>query len=374
METYSAKSLKSGLTHQRSDSINELVAVRSNWSHGGLSGSQKSNKKLRSERYPSQYDDASVKTDITEADIQNYVRRVANKKIDETDYNCNNLDCDTTDVTEDCPQLGCYKQYLNSDVMEKMDPSKRVFYDNLKDLISSKTSDYREDVDSDAITKSRIDELLENRAPPCDFNQLENQTQLEDLKKSQQSEGVCSLANPNQCDRVLPNVDCGNRECYKQYLSDDLGINKASNGSEPSAMRVRFDDDVVTRNIEIRSKSTKLNDSSRSYNQNSGEFKKRYNTLIVNSDVSVPEFIDVLVVLSENPIKITLPELSGPSLASSVGNVANASNLLIKNLSLCSHQIVTRGNNKIDNVRTSVSVEPAGKKTLGAVYDSWILL
>ena len=107
---------------------------------------------------------------------------------------------------------------------------------------------------------------------------------------------------------------------------------------------------------------------------NSEDFQKKFNTLIVNSDISVPAFVDVLVVLSEKPIKISLPSLNGPALASSIGKVVSSSNLLIKNLSLTTHQIVTTGNNKIDTVRSSIAIEPAGKKTLGAINDTWILL
>jgi len=327
------------------------------------------------QRYPGQFDDTSAKTDITEADIQTYVRRVAAKAIDraETRGEYSNYE---TDVTEDCAQNECYKQYLNGDIVKKLEPSKKIFYDGLKDIISSKPAAYEEDDESDVETRSRIDELLQNRNPRCDYNQIEKKSEMEDLRKAQETQGTCSYANPNRCDPVVPTEDCGNRQCYKKYLVDELNMgekNVKNVLTQSGMMRVRFSDTqespVLIKNVPTN-KGTEVHPN-RIVQKD--DFKKKYNTLVVSSDIAVPDFIDVLVVVSERPIKITLPELSGPSLSSSVGKVATTSNIMIKNLSLCNHQIVTKGNNKIDTVRTSVSIEPAGKKTLGAIHDSWIL-
>ena len=345
--------------------------------------SEPGNQKLKSlpQRYPSQFEDTSAKTDITEADIQNYVRRVAAKaeynQFARNEYSCQNNYCETDVTVQDCPQNECYKQYIQDDL--KLEPSKKIFYDGLKDIISSKPTAYEAEPDSYAVTRSRLDDLLQNRNPRCDYNQLEKKAELEDLKKAQENKNngsVCSMLNPNRCDPVLPEVDCGNRECYKKYLVDDLNLNgnkKVNTLNESGMMRVRFsetEDVLLTKNIST-GKSTEVHPNKVSSQKD--DFKKKYNTLVVNSDVAVPDFIDVLVVVSETPIKITLPELTGPSLSSTVGKVSSTSNILIKNLSLCNHQIVTKGKNKIDTVRTSVSIEPAGKKTLGAVHDSWIL-
>lgn len=331
------------------------------------------------QRYPGQFDDTSAKTDITEADIQTYVRRVAAKAMDRAesrgDYSGpNNYDTDVT--VEDCPQNECYKQYVHGDIIKKLEPSKKIFYDGMKDIISSKPVAYDQPEDESYLySRSRIDELLQNRNPRCDYNQVEKNADMEDLKKAQDNQGVCSHANPNRCDPVVPTEDCGNRQCYKKYLVDELNPNgekiKSNVLNQSGMMRVRFSDTeetLLTRNFS--NKSTEVHPN-RVVQKD--DFKKKYNTLVVNGDVAVPDFIDVLVVVSEKPIKITLPELSGPSLSSSVGKVASTSNIMIKNLSLCNHQIVTKGNNKIDTVRTSVSIEPAGKKTLGAIHDSWIL-
>ena len=330
------------------------------------------------QRYPSQFDESSVRTDITEADIATYVKRIADKVNEKAaDYNfCQNKLCDQQETIEDCPQNACYKDYLDPNRMDKqkIDPSKKVFFDSLKDLITSKPIAYQEDINSDAVAKTRIDELLQNRQPRCDYNNLEK-PKVEDMKPTN---GICSMVNPNACDKVLPNEDCGNRECYKKYLMNDILPPKKQEENKPasSTMRVKFNDmesfiAVESHPIGIRTSSTA---AVASENKLNNDYQKKYNTLVVNSDIMVPEFIDVLVVISEKPIKITLPQLQGPTLASSVGTVTSASNLLIKNLSLCAHQIVTKGSNKIDTVRTSVSIEPAGKKTLGAIHDSWILL
>jgi hypothetical protein len=316
------------------------------------------------QRYPSQYDESSVRTDITEADIVNYVQRVANKAIEKNEnVYCQNKLCDNDVTVEDCPQNQCYKNYLNPED-QKINGSKKVFFDNFKDIITSQPAAYQEDQDSYALAKLRVEDLLANRQPKCDVNQIETPA----VEDSKPNNGVCSNANPNACDRVVPNVDCGNRECYKKYLADDIAIKP--NKETETMKQVRIAAPQVKSDDFYPFKKIVSNDSSTSNN----EFQKKYNTLIVNSDIAVPEFIDVLIVVSEKPIKISLPQLQGPSLVSSVGNMTSSSNLLIKNLSLCSHQIITKGSNRIDTVRTSIAIEPAGKKMLGAVNDSWILL
>ena len=316
-------------------------------------------KAKKTSRYPSQYDETSVKTDVTEADIAQYVKRAAMNACQ------NKVQCDESDVTEDCPQNQCYKNYLDPNVdQQKMEPSKKSFFDNLKNLISNpeNAAAYQEEADSYFVSRNRLDDLLQNRNPPCDVNQVEQPT----MDDSNKPTGACSLANPNQCDRVAPNVDCGNRECYKKYLYDDFTQEK----SKTNGVRARFEEEESYQPRRANySSGVSVNPS-----ENRVAYQKKYNTLVVNSDVVVPDFIDVLVVVSENPIKITLPSLTGPSLTSSVGKITSTSNLLIKNLSLCSHQIHASGNNKIDTVRASVAIEPAGKRTLGAVHDSWILL
>jgi hypothetical protein len=337
--------------------------------------SESSTEKIRNQpqRYPSQYDESSVRTDITEADIMNYVKRVANKANDNGNTYCQNKLCDNDVTVEDCPQNECYKNYLNPDYLQsqKIDPSKKVFFENLRDLITSQPATaYQMEADSYMDARNRIDDLLQNKQPRCDMNMVETPA-LEDKA----SNGACSMMTPNGCDRQMPNVDCGNRECYKKYLADELVPKPKEETNQTQMMRVRFNETdklVPTPIIHEPSKLTTERHPNRVAQQS--EFQKKYNTLVVNNDISVPEFIDVLIVVSEKPIKITLPQLQGPSLISSVGSVVSASNLLIKNLSLCSHQIVTKGSNKIDTVRTSVAIEPAGKKTLGAVNDSWILL
>jgi len=321
------------------------------------------------QRYPSQYDESSVRTDITEVDIMNYVKRVA-QKVDEKSGNyCQNKLCDNDETVEDCPQNECYKNYLDPNYLnsQKIDPSKKVFFDSLRDVITSKsTASYQAEPDSYVVARDRIDELLQNKQPRCDYNMIE--TPVLDDKKTNNN-GMCSNANPNGCDQVYPNVDCGNRECYKKYLADEIVMKPSE---EKNKMKVSFDVPEVASPRVIASPIGK--DYQPLKVAQKSDFQKKYNTLVVNSDIAVPEFVDVLVVVSEKPIKIMLPHLQGPSLVSSVGNIISTSNLLIKNLSLCSHQIVTKGNNKIDTVRTSVAIESGGKKTLGAINDSWVLL
>jgi hypothetical protein len=311
--------------------------------------------KASSQRYPTQYDESSVKTDITEADIAQFVKRAAMNACQ------NKIQCDETEVVEDCPRNECYKNYLDPNYnteTQKMEPSKKTFFDNLKNLISNPSNvAYHDEPESYVVSRNRLDDLLQNRVPPCDVNKVE------DLPIDDKPSGACSLANPNQCDRVAPNVDCGNRECYKKYLMDDFEEKKSG------MVRSKFEED----NFQPK-RANYSNGASTNISESRVAYQKKYNTLVVNSDVVVPDFIDVLVVVSENPIKITLPSLTGPSLASSVGKITSASNLLIKNLSLCSHQIHASGNNKIDTVRASVGIEPAGKKVLASVHDSWILL
>ena len=339
----------------------------------GFSEAATEKTKPLSQRYPSQFDESSVRTDITEADIMNYVKRVAAKANEKNeDYNyCQNKLCDNDITVEDCPRNECYKNYLDPNYLpdQKIDPSKKIFFDSLKDLITSQPAAYQTEPNSDVVVKSRIEELLQNKQPRCDMNMIETPT-----VDTAPSNGVCANGTPNGCDRNLPNVDCGNRECYKKYLADELTIKPKEQPVSPvNTMRVRFNDteSFIARPI---AKPTVVSEIHPNKMDVKSDYQKKYNTLVVNSDISVPSFIDVLVVVSEKPIKITLPQLDGPSLISSVGNVTSTSNLLIKNLSLCSHQIVTKGNNKIDTVRTSVAIEPAGKKTLGAVHDTWILL
>ena len=90
--------------------------------------SEPGNQKLKSlpQRYPSQFEDTSAKTDITEADIQNYVRRVAAKaeynQFARNEYSCQNNYCETDVTVQDCPQNECYKQYIQDDL--KLEPSK----------------------------------------------------------------------------------------------------------------------------------------------------------------------------------------------------------------------------------------------------------
>jgi hypothetical protein len=289
-------------------------------------------------RYPNQFDEASTRSDINEAEIQNYIRRVANNK-EKTDYSfCSGSQlCDVDDASEDCPQPGCYKKYLdpNYQVLDvnQLDPYKKVFYNEVKDLISNKNITCQvPDQSPGESVKKRMDQILSNQ------------------------NGLCSLANPNGCDKTETIEDCGSRDCFKGYLEEDPieeYRQRISSGNNSNSGPLRVKTGVIPVNQ---------------------DYKKRYNTLVVNSDVAVPDFIDVLVVVSETPIKISLPQLQGPNLVSTVGKVSSTSNLLIKNLSLCSHQIVTTGKNKIDTVRTSVTIEPAGKKTLGAIHDSWVLL
>jgi len=355
--------------------------------------SEAPSEKIRShpQRYPSQYDESSVRTDITEADIMNYVKRVANKAIERAESQCQNRLCDEDLTVEDCPQNECYKNYLDPNFIDhqKIDPSKKVFFDNFRDLISSQpVASYQVEPDSYVVAKSRIDELLQNSKPRCDSNLVETAV-LDDMKRS--SNGICSNGTPNGCDQVYPNVDCGNRECYKKYLTEDIGEKPKEEKNQKQAMRVMFnenDDRKIVHTSETYNmreivgpnavSTNGVKKTTTEYHPNKisqqTEHQKKYNTLVVNSDIAVPDFIDVLIVVSENPIKITLPQLNGPSLVSSVGNVISTSNLLIKNLSLCSHQIITKGNNKIDTVRSSVAIEPAGKKVLGAVHDTWVLL
>jgi hypothetical protein len=327
----------------------------------GMDTKPSKHKSNQNSRYPSQYDDHSIQSDVNEKDIQAYLQRAAtnNQKAQQI-YSCtNNVMCDVDTAVEDCPQNTCYYQYLDPQYdnmldLRDFDTNKRVFYNSMKEIISTKAVGYEEDVKLNP-EKNRLDELLLDKSIPCDYNKSERQAQLEDLRKSQQSQGVCNGSNPNGCDRNITMMDCPNRECYKKYLTDlNLPVPAKSSG---------MDEKYGV----LRAKQQETQPAS-------DDYKKKYNTLVVNSDVMVPDFIDVLVVMSETPIKIMLPQLQGPKIESTVGKVSSTSNLLIKNLSLCAHQIVTKGNNKIDTVRTSVSVEPAGKKMLGAVHDTWILM
>lgn len=331
----------------------------------GMDENSKFHHKNQSSRFPSQYDDNSIRSEINDQEIANYVKRAANAAANREEvYSCTNqVMCDVDTTIEDCPQNTCYYQYLDPKYdmlnVNDFDNNKRIFYDQMKDVLSSKVA-YQDNQTKLNPEKSRLDELLLNRTIPCDYNQLEKQAQLEDLQKAQKRQGTCNGSNPNACDLNLPSVDCPNRECYKKYLSD---VNMVKNDQTNS-----------------RSGPTKAAAKTMQQIENTGpmnaasDYKKKYNTLVVNSDVVVPDFIDVLVIMSEKPIKIMLPTLNGPKIESTVGKLSSTSNILIKNLSLCSHQIVADGKNKIDTVRSSVSVEPAGKKTFGAIHDTWILL
>jgi hypothetical protein len=324
-------------------------------------------------RYPSQFDESSVRTDITEADIKNYVQRVAVKASENNDLSCySSFQCDQDTAVEDCPQNECYKQYLDPTFLDqqKLEPSKKVFFDQFKDIISTQkiSNPYSDDSESYVQIKNRVEDLLQNKKQTCDANGSEKVEE----NKNQSSDNLCSRARPNQCDTIVSNnMDCVGRECYKKYLTGDI-IGKKDETKPANAMRVKFGD--AESFLPIKANSVSRNEPNQREVSQGSDFQKKFNTLIVNSDISVPSFVDVLVVLSEKPIKITLPSLSGPSLASTVGKVVSSSNLLIKNLSLTTHQIVTSGNNKIDTVRSSIAIEPAGKKTLGAISDTWILL
>jgi hypothetical protein len=337
--------------------------------------------KTKLARYPTQYDESSIRTDINEAEISTYVRRAAAKAAENNqEYSClDSLQCDSEVVVEDCPQNECYKNYLNPNIIDqqKLEPSKKVFFDNFKDILTTKSvsssnsnqNPFQMESESYVQIRSRLDDLLQNRAPPCDQpNKVETQPE------PQVNSNACSRGQPNQCDTVVPNdMDCNGQACYKKYLNEDLAPVKKDQKVTPNGMRVKFGEQENFLPLAVASGTT--NGSKAAVNNNeTTEFQKKYNTLIVNSDISVPQFVDVLVILSEKPIKISLPSLKGPALASTIGKVVSTSNLLIKNLSLCSHTIVASGNNKIDTVRTSVAIEPAGKKTLGAVNDTWILL
>lgn len=312
-----------------------------------------------SSRYPSQYEDNSIRSEINDQEIANYVKRAANNAANNGPvYSCTNgVMCDIDTTIEDCPNNQCYNKYLDPTYdmlnINDFDANKRIFYNQMKDVLSTSRIAYGE-TDSDGKEKDRLDELLMNKNIPCDYNQMERQAQLQDLQKAQRNQGTCNGSNPNACDQNIQVLDCPNRECYKKYLQD-FNITKKVN----------------TNNTQIGVAHAKQFETAHA---SSGDYKKKYNTLVVNNDVVVPDFIDVLVVMSETPIKIMLPTLNGPKIESTVGKVSSTSNLLIKNLSLCSHQIVTDGKNKIDTVRTSVAVEPAGKKTFGAIHDTWILL
>lgn len=325
--------------------------------------------KKQSVRYPSQFEDISVRSDVNENEIATFVQRAAVNAMNRAEvFSCtNNVMCDIDTTIEDCPQNQCYTKYLdpNYDILNvnEFDPNKRVFYDNMKDVISSSRIAYQDELKLNP-EKSRLDELLSNKNIPCDYNQIEKQAQIEDLQKAFKLPSNCTGSNPNACDPNIPTMDCPNRECYKKYLSDITGKN-VNNQQEVGVIQAKQQEVGVTRSKQQIDYAGPLN---------TADHKKKYNTLVVNSDVVVPDFIDVLVVMSETPIKIMLPQLQGPKIESTVGKVSTASNLLIKNLSLCSHQIVADGSNKIDTVRTSVAVEPAGKKTFGAIHDTWILL
>lgn len=327
-------------------------------------------------RYPSQFDESSVRTDITEADIQTYLRRAAAKASENNDLSCySSFQCDQDTTVEDCPQNECYKQYLDPTFMDqqKLEPSKKIFFENFKDILSTQkaSNPFQTEPESYVLARNRIDELLQNKKPTCD--QLQQSQNLQQQNQTQPpSDNICSRARPNQCDTVVPNdMDCVGRECYKKYLTGDVVPERKENDMKPNGMRVKFGEQESF--FPIKAATSRHEPNHREVSQNN-DFQKKFNTLIVNSDISVPEFVDVLVVLSEKPIKINLPSLNGPTLASSIGKVVSSSNLLIKNLSLTTHQIVASGNNKIDTVRASIAIEPAGKKTLGAINDSWILL
>jgi hypothetical protein len=354
---------------------------------------EQNTKKPAFARYPSQFDESSVRTDITEADIVNYVRRAATKAAEkEYDLSCySSFQCDQDLTVEDCPQNQCYKQYLDPNYLDaqKLEPSKKIFFDALKDVISApKHANFQDEPDSYVLVKNRVEDLLQNRnSTSCDAVQ-NNQPNASEVTEKQNgsSDNICSRARPNQCDPIVPNdMDCKGRECYKKYLTDGLIIKPQDEKKQPmpNGMRVKFGEQESF--LPMKANSVSRHDPNQRENvnfvanvgasrSNDQDFQKKFNTLIVNSDISVPAFVDVLVVLSEKPIKITLPSLQGPSLASTIGKVVSSSNLLIKNLSLTTHQIVATGNNKIDTVRSSIAIEPAGKKTLGAINDTWILL
>jgi hypothetical protein len=320
-------------------------------------------------RYPNQYDEKSAtRSDVDESEISRFVNRAASSTRIESGnpkpvrVNCmNNNMCDTNKPSEDCPQGQCKDKYMNKkypnilDVNE-LDLAKKVFYDNMKELISTKaTNPLLEEVKQIRNPeKDLLDELLHKKSFPCDYNY--NRVEAQDQIKVPQTGGTCSNSNPNGCDVVLPNIDCPNRECYKKYLNEEP-LSKYVSQTQPSGIA-----------------RAKQQIEGEAFMATTGEFKKKYHTLVVNSDVVVPDFIDVLVVISETPVKIILPNLQGPTIESTVGKVSSTSNLLIKNLSLCSHQIISNEKNKIDTVRTSITVEPAGKKTFGAIHNSWILL
>jgi hypothetical protein len=290
-----------------------------------------------STRYPAHYeDDISIRSDINENEIANYIQRAANSASNkEQMFTCSgNLGCDDDSTIEDCPQNQCYNQYI--DPSQHDENKQRILFDKMQEILSTKISYCQEQTTT-----------------------------------SKGSEGqTCNGSNPNACDTNITNENCPTKECYKNYIDD---IKKTGDKTQNKS-RVN----VLSLSQNERSMPLERLSSSHSGIKEEGirhdDYKTKYNTLVVNSDVSVPDFIDVLVVISENPIKITLPTLNGPNIESTVGKITKTSNLLIKNLSLCSHKIVANGNNKIDTVRTSVAVEPAGKKTLGAVHDTWILL
>jgi hypothetical protein len=329
-------------------------------------------------RYPSQFDESSVRTDITEADIATYLRRAAAKASEkEYELSCySSFQCDQDLTAQDCPQNECYKNYLDPNHLDaqKLEPSKKVFFDNLKDVISTPklSNAYQNETESYVQIKNRVDDLLQKRAPNCDEPKMVETPQLPN------SDNICSRSRPNECDTVIPNnMDCNGRECYKKYLSDDLMVvqKDKSQNKNNNAMRVKIGDHESFLPMKANAVSRHEPNQRENFISNeSNEFQKKFNTLIVNSDISVPAFVDVLVVISEKPIKISLPSLNGPALASTIGKVVSSSNLLIKNLSLTTHQVVATGNNKIDTVRSSIAIEPAGKKTLGAINDTWILL
>jgi len=273
-----------------------------------------SNQKPHSRNYPAHYEeDVSVRSEINEKEIANYIQRAANTSSNRDQmFMCTGtLGCDESTVVEDCPQNQCYNQYI--DPFQNDENKQRILFDKMQEILSTKISYPSEE---DAVGGSLV--------------------------------LSCNGSNPNACDKNTTNENCPTKECYKNYIDD---IKKSG---------------VVPNRASVQTKSVEI--------VRQEEHKPKYNTLVVNSDVSVPDFIDVLVVISESPIKITLPTLNGPSIETTVGKVSKTSNLLIKNLSLCSHKIVANGKNKIDTVRTSVAVEPAGKKILGAVHDTWILL
>lgn len=298
-----------------------------------------------SSRYPAHYeDDISIRSDINENEIANYIQRAANSAANkEQMFTCSgNLGCDDDSTIEDCPKNQCYNQYI---VPTQDENKQRILFDKMQEILSTKISYCQEQTTT-----------------------------------SKGSEGQkCNGSNPNACDTNLTNENCPTKECYKNYIDD---LKKTGDKTQDKSNVLSLSQNERSFPLEARAHQTRqpavLNERAASRIKEEGirhdEHKTKYNTLVVNSDVSVPDFIDVLVVISETPIKITLPTLNGPNIETTVGKISKTSNLLIKNLSLCSHKIVANGNNKIDTVRTSVAVEPAGKKTLGAVHDTWILL